>query len=75
MSPFRNNPGHDGFNSALINFLDPSGADGESDLSTQAGYPVGLALNIDIESPFGPPMGMGNLMSETGSGARDLTNA
>ncbi len=74
-STFRSNFGDHRFNSPLINLLDPSGANGESHLSTQAGNPVGLSLDIDIESPLGLSVGMGDLMSKTGLGTGDLANA
>jgi hypothetical protein len=41
----------------------------------EAGHPIALGLDVDVEAALGAAMGVGDVVTEAGLGSSDLTDA
>lgn len=68
-------PGNDVVDALLVDDLDSFGADGQRDVAAEAGNPVALPLNVDVEATLSAPVRVGDRVTEPGPRASHLTNA
>lgn len=71
--PFCNELFDDYFNPSLVDGLDATSTHFQRDRSSERWDEITLALNVDIPATSGFAMGMGDVISEAGSGSCYLT--